>query len=303
MRQYVAWYLILGIAACVLVAGCTSGELPGTKASYQVDSNGVVTFNLPAISTEREILAQDLNYSIERVVFHSEQGNVYGLVSLPAGRPVAAFILAPGAGVRKEAYRDIAATFAKDGYIFLVLDIRGNGGETSGYPLNLTADYERFVQGEWPEYYTIAGDLISARQYITRLYNVPVYIAGESNGGRYAVIAAAQDPASAGYIGISTSGFRMAGEEYTGQARLFLLSVDPDVYVGRISPRPIWIFHSRNDSIISFEDGKELFGRAGEPKEFIAFNGTHGINDEVVGGIIERWAQIYRPEGRIAGSS
>ncbi len=295
--------LLSGIIASVLAAGCIQEERPEGTTSYRVDSDGVLSLNVPPVSAEREVLIRDRNYTIEKVVFHTQQGNAYGLVSLPAGNPVAAFVHAPGAGVKKEVYRDIAATFAEAGYIFLVLDIRGNGGETPGYQMNLTADYERFVHGEWPEFYLISADLIGARQYVSGEFNVPVYFAGESNGGRYAALAAALDRGSAGYVGISTSGFRNAGETYTGQARLFLLSIDPDITIGRVSPRPVWIFHAGNDPVIPFEDGKELFGKAGEPKEFVSFNGTHGINDEVVGGIIERWAQIYRPERRIAGSS
>ena len=83
--------------------------------------------------------------------------------------------------------------------------------------------------------------MINARQYLTSRYSVPVYASGESNGGRYAAVATAIDPGFAGYIGISTSGFGRAGNNpsYTEAARKFLLSIDPDVYIGGISPRPV----------------------------------------------------------------
>jgi fermentation-respiration switch protein FrsA (DUF1100 family) len=89
----------------------------------------------------------------------------------------------------------------------------------------------------------------------------------------------------------------MAGEQYSGDPRRFLLSVDPDNYISRISPRPVWIFHSKTDSIIPFTDGKKLYERAQDPKTFTEFDGGHGINTDVDDRIILQWAQIYGNRG------
>ncbi|MDD1658770.1 MAG: alpha/beta hydrolase, partial [Methanomicrobiales archaeon] len=103
-----------------------------------------------------------------------------------------------------------------------------------------------------------------------------------SNGGRYAAIAVAADPGFSGYIGVSTSGFDLAGNKYSAEnVSRFLLSIDPDHAIGKIAPRPVWIFHSRQDPIIPFAQGEALFSHARSPKEFIVFNGTHGENGEV----------------------
>jgi uncharacterized protein len=90
------------------------------------------------------------------------------------------------------------------------------------------------------------------------------------------------------------SGFQpggLIGSEHStrGQAGRFLQSIDPEYAISRITPRPVWVLHATPDTVIPFDDGKRLAGRAGEPKQFIPFNGTHGINEEA--------DRIYQGEG------
>ncbi|MEM2124305.1 MAG: alpha/beta hydrolase, partial [Methanolinea sp.] len=133
--------------------------------------------------------------------------------------------------------------------------------------------------------------------FLQETYGIPVHAVGESNGGRYAAIAAEVDPAFAGYIGISTSGFSRAGEKYTGDARRFLLSVDPVTLAGSLSGRPSWIFHAPGDPVIPFDEGRALFDALPEPKAFFPFEGTHGSNELVHRTILSECAQIYGTGG------
>jgi len=79
--------------------------------------------------------------------------------------------------------------------------------------------------------------------------------------------------------------------------------LEPSTYFRKISPRPVWIFHAVNDPIIPFNDGKQLFQDALEPKTFTEFSGEHGINADVDERIIMQWAQIYATRGVISNSS
>jgi pimeloyl-ACP methyl ester carboxylesterase len=152
-----------------------------------------------------------------------------------------------------------------------------------------------FTSGQWPQVYRIAADLFGAEQYLHRRYGpIPVWAVGESNGGRYAAQAVAADPGFSGYAGISTSGFDRMGDQYGGSARGFLLSVDPQALSGQISPRPSLIFHAPADPIIPFESGEKLARSLGNSSEFIRFNGTHGVNEEVDRILIERLNERYR---------
>jgi len=98
-------------------------------------------------------------------------------------------------------------------------------------------------------------------------------------------------------VGISTSKWgiqdSLIQQGFSGDVLRFATSIEPGTYLVKISPRPVWIFHSKNDAIIPFEDGKQLFGRAQEPRTFIEFDGDHGINSNVDSLMIMQWAQIY----------
>ena len=290
-------WIIAGVLVVValIFSGCTTtpGSGPATR-TYSVNSSGILSLTVPPATVTENILETRSNITVSRLVFHTPDGDVYALLAA-SPNPKAAFVHAPGAGNKKEGHKDRAIAYATQGYAYLVLDIRGNGGETPGYPMDIERDYTLFERGGMPEYYDNVADMINARQFLSSRYNVPVWYSGESNGGRYAALAAAIDPESAGYIGISTSGFGRAGDNpnYTADARKFLLSIDPDLYVGMISPRPVYLFHAPADPIIPFADGKELYDRAGEPKQFFPFNGTHGVNGEVDEIIFRQYAQIY----------
>jgi hypothetical protein len=273
--------IVLGILmfGLILGAGCT-GTGYGSP-SWSVTRDGFLDISCPGpASPDERVLEKNASLTLSEVSFHNIDEEVYGLLAVPVSLR-GAVVLAPGAGVTKEDERGRVETYAMAGCAALVLDLRGNGGETRGWPFNPEADFLAFDRGSWPEVYKTVCDLSAARGVVTRPGNVPVYSMGASNGGRYAAVAAAADPGFSGYIGVSTSGFGLAGNQYTGNASRFLLSIDPDHAIGKIAPRPVWIFHSRTDPIINFTLGEELYSRAGDPKEFIVFNGTHGENEEV----------------------
>lgn len=288
----------LFLALFVVGTGCM-GEPPGRSidqqhGTYSVDDAGVLSLRCPPCQAEETILSRHEGFTTFRVVFRNPEGDVYAIATVP-DNPVAGFVLAPGAGVRKEGHLGRAEMYATHSYAYLILDVRGNGGETDGYPMDLERDFMRFMAREWPQYYLSACDISCGRAYLQNRSRIPVYAVGESNGGRYAAIAAAVDSGFAGYIGVSTSGFSRAGDDYTGDARRFLLSVDPENAATMMAGRNSWIFHAPGDTVIPFSLGRALYDALPEPKSFFAFNGTHGQNEETDALILEECAQIYGP--------
>jgi dienelactone hydrolase len=290
------------IAAGILIvlialAGCNGHK---ASSSYSVDRNGILSVSCAPVTTSEEILFKNETYTKTKIVMHTQTGDVVTYLAAPQ-HPKAAIVYTPGAGEKPEGHEERMVTYADAGYAFLFVDIRGNGGQTPGYPFNPQRDFSLFEKDDWPQYYLTVCDLVNARQVLTGRFQVPVYAMGSSNGGRYAAVAAGVDPDVAGYVGISTSDWGILDsaiqQGYTGDPVRFATSIEPSSYFTKISPRPVWIFHFVNDTIIPFDYGKQFFLRAGESKTFIEFSGDHGINPDVDDRLLMQWAQIYGTRG------
>jgi len=285
--------LILFIA----FAGCTGSA---TKPSYAVDSKGTLSVSCAPVTTSETVLFTNETYTKTKIVMHTQSGDVVTYLAAPR-QPTAAIVYVPGAGEKLVGHEERMIRYTAAGFAFLFVDTRGNGAETPGYPLNPQLDFNRFLKGDWPQYYLTICDLVASQQILSDRLSVPVYAMGSSNGGRYAAVAAGVDPDFAGYVGISTADWGILDsaikEGYTGDPIRFSTSLEPSTYFSKISPRPVWIFHAVNDPIIPFGNGKQFFLSAKEPKTFIEFSGEHGINPDVDERIIMQWAQIYGKQG------
>jgi hypothetical protein len=128
-------------------------------------------------------------------------------------------------------------------------------------------------------------DALAAAEILRAQPNIDpgrIIYAGESNGGRFAIMACALDGKAKGVLAISTCGY--GTEDAVSAGRLtdpemikFLRSVDPETYLARIAPRPFVMIHSRNDTVIPFDYAEGTFARAFNPKSFHAVGCTkHG---------------------------
>jgi uncharacterized protein len=286
------------IAAGILVvfialAGCTGNR---ASSSYSVDNNGVLSVSCAPVTTSEEILFTNETYTKTKVVMHAQSGDVVTYLASPE-HPKAAIVYVPGAGEKPAGHEERMVRYTAAGYAFLFVDIRGNGGQTPGYPFNPQRDFSQFEKGDWPQYYLTICDLVTARQMLSGRFGIPVYAMGSSNGGRFAAVAAGVDPEFSGYVGISTSDWGVLDsaiqQGYSGNLIRFVTSLEPSTYFAKISPRPVWVFHAAGDPIIPFANGKQFYDSAQEPKTFLEFSGDHGINTDVDNRIIVQWAQIY----------
>ncbi|MEK6918315.1 MAG: alpha/beta hydrolase [Nanoarchaeota archaeon] len=208
---------------------------------------------------------------------------VYGLLIMPKNKTnPPGLILLPGGSVTKESESILGEKIANLGYAVLTFDQRGVG-QTGGYYLGLQEDYNVFAQGNEPTQHLSVYDALKAYDVLKQMKNIDknnIAIAGESMGGRYAIIAAAIDKRLKGVLIISSSGFHFQNENkpYTP----YLESVDPDTYIARISPNPVFMLHSSNDTMIPISDAKTTFNIAKEPKKFYEVSGCpHGYCQEM----------------------
>ncbi|NMB79306.1 MAG: alpha/beta hydrolase [Methanomicrobiales archaeon] len=290
------------LIGCILVSGCASTPAP-EKSSFSVDESGILSLSCAPVTVTEEPIFSNGTYTKSRIILHTENGDVVTYLAAPP-EPKAVIVYAPGAGETLVGHEERMVRFASAGYAFLFVDTRGNGGETPGLPFGqqmIRQDYEKFSKGTMPQYYLSICDLVSSKELLDSRFHVPAYAMGSSNGGRYAAVAAGVDPGFAGYIGISTSDWglynAMIREGVSEDPVQFAASIEPGTYLKKISPRPVWIFHAEKDPVIPFDDGKQFFENAQEPRQFVVFSGDHGINPDVDQKIIGQWAQIYASRG------
>ena len=191
-----------------------------------------------------------------------------------------AVVILPGATVPKEGTQGLAELLSNLGYASLGIEQRNRGGVNPQY------DYELFKAGEEPIEHKMVFDALRSVDVLkqdSRIEAKRIAIIGESNGGRFAIIAAAIDPEIEGVIGISTSGYdtesQTAGINDETLIR-FYRSIDPDTYLGFLPPRKLVMLHSDNDNIIPIDLAKKTFEKAKEPKQFYnVTTGTHGFSE------------------------
>ena len=231
---------------------------------------------------------ENTTYSTYKVNFESRNflnysTTIYGLLIMPKDiKNVPGLILLPGGSVKKESESILASKIANLGYAVLTFDQRGVG-ETGGYYLNFEDDYGVFSQGKEPIQHLSVYDALKAYDVLKSIKNIDksnIAVAGESMGGRYAIITAAIDKRLKGVIVISSSGFHFKNENKPYSP--YLLSIDPDQYISKISPNNVFMLHSLNDNMISINDSKETFSLTKEPKKFYEVkNCAHGYCDEM----------------------
>lgn len=147
-------------------------------------------------------------------------------------------------------------------------------------------DYELYKAGKEPVMHKMVFDALRSVDVLrqdSRIDAKLIAIIGESNGGRFAIIASALDPDIKGVIGISTSGYDTESEIVNIRDEVavrFYRSIDPDTYLQFIPPRKFVLMHSVNDSIIPIGLAENTFRKAKEPKQFYSVTtGTHGFSE------------------------
>jgi len=268
-RQIALSIAVLGIVA--LLAGIfLSSEMVG---EWRVADDGILEYSRPspeyrAISSEVE---GDSNLS--EVSFSSRGAEVAGLLRMPEAQQsggVPGVVLLPGATITKEREQGVAKLLSGLGYASMALDQRNLGG------IDVQGDLEMFLDGQEPTEYKMVHDALAAAEVLRMQPGIDpdriVYL-GESNGGRFAIIASALDKRSRGVIAISTCGYDVEREEIdllrmNGPDTVrFLRSIDPDTYLDRIPPRRFVMIHSLNDTVIPLDSARRTYEKALEPKE------------------------------------
>ncbi|HIH43482.1 TPA: alpha/beta hydrolase [Candidatus Woesearchaeota archaeon] len=266
------------------------------STNYSLTEEGFVNYKVRTPSFTRTVTYQDSSYTKEILTFASKGTKIYADLYLSRhatkNTPVNGIVFMPAA---EKTRTDTAARgifLAKSGYVVLIPDVRGIGdtGKNGGSANRLNSiqdDYYLFLQGKEPVNHLNFYDTLLAAKILEKMPEVrDVIFAGESLGGRTAIIAGAiydkKDTRIKGILGISTAGYGLQKTpDYDAQR--YLNSIDPDFYAGNIAPRKAYFIHATKDGTIPIAAGKDTFHKAAEPKKFIVMENSscHGYCSEM----------------------
>jgi len=174
-----------------------------------------------------------------------------------------------------------------------VIFCHGNAGNISGrletirtlHRLGLNVlifDYRGYGKSEGrPSEKGTYRDAEAAWEYVTKNLEIPanrIILMGRSLGGPVAArVAATRDPAALILESTFTSAADLATEIYPWLPvrRLIRYRYDTQAMLDRVNC-PVLVAHSRDDRLIPFHHGRDLFKRAREPREFLEMEGSHG---------------------------
>lgn len=264
-------------------AGSTAQEnsiINANDDGWSVDAKGYLSYppNRGDVNFRRDNYSETDKLHISKVIYQSSRGNVYGLLVIPKvslGGALPGVVLLPGAGVSKESELYLAEKISEIGVVVLTIDQRGVG-QSDSKPNSIDQDYHDFANGAEPYQHLMvydalrAYDLLSGASFVDKSR---IIIAGESLGGRIAVISTAIEPSISGVLVISSSGFPFSGGNDTLKNR-FVNSINSDHYIAEITPRRIVMIHGINDTVIPIDSAVSSFMKAQEPKKFVVINDT-----------------------------
>jgi len=242
-----------------------------------------------------KVIEENENFSVSKVVFKgAEDKDIYGLFFIPNKEEYNVIIVLPGAEGSKESRRFYAEMLLEMGYGALILDQRGIG-ETDGEMLSFADDLYAFTKREGTNQILMALDTVKAAGFLKNVRGVKnIAVLGESMGGRTAIIATALNETIKGTIVISSAGlFGSLGNDVADQ---YLSFINPNSYIGKISPRRILMLHSVNDTVIPLGDAQRTFSFAKEPKKFVQFSNPeciHGYCKPMKGFIRDELEMIF----------
>lgn len=266
--------LLVGIIALLL--GWHFFSDSSSAGQWAVSDEGILDYIVSMPQYNLSPPQDDGNSTISTVQFVSRDANMAALLRIPRSKSngnekkgsIPGIVLLPGATVSKEREQNLARHLADLGFASITLDQRNLGG------IDPKDDLQMFLKGEEPTEHKMVYDALAAGEILrsrTEIDPTRIIYAGESNGGRFAIMACALDKNARGVLAISTCGYgtdaaiASAGAVDKNQVR-FYRSIDPETYLRKIAPRPLVMIHSRNDTIIPYQLAEQTYARAMLPK-------------------------------------
>lgn len=276
--------------AIVIFAIVVAMHLASSGQGWQVTGDGRLQYSIPKPEYHLKPLEIKNDCQLLEVAFESRDQQIEGLLLRPetnssrGNKSIPGIVLLPGATVTKEREQGLARYLCSLGFASLTLDQRNLGA------IDPLGDLQKFLKGIEPTEHKMVYDALAAAEVLRAQPDIDpdriTYI-GESNGGRFAIIACALDSKARGVIAISTCGYGTgsaisSGELHDPDVIRFYRSIDPDTYLDKIPPRKLVLIHSLNDTLIPYELAEGTYAKAARPKDMHLVGCTiHGFCAEM----------------------
>jgi fermentation-respiration switch protein FrsA (DUF1100 family) len=273
IKRTAAGLLILGSIAAAFIVFIS---LSDTRQEWSVTDDGLLHYLLSTPkyqSIQLEILNNSTLYEVE---FASRDAQIAALLRKPqmklhggeSDKGIPGVVLLPGATVTKEREQGLAKNLCNLGYAIITLDQRNLGA------IDMQRDLKIFLAGGEAIEHMMVYDALAGAEILRNQPEIDpnrIFYIGESNGGRFAIIACALDRKARGVIVMSTSGYGIDDAIESGRlndpdAIRFYKSIDPETYLGEIPPRKLVMIHSQKDPIINYEYANRTYAKALQPK-------------------------------------
>ena len=276
-RKGAGWMLLAAVIALLLGWHFFPDSTSAVNGrDWAVSEEGILDYRVSTPQYNLSPPEKDGNTTLSEVQFLSRDAQMAALLRIPwpkldadgKNRSLPGIVLLPGATVTKEREQKLARYLADLGYASITLDQRNLGA------VDAQGDLQMFLKGEEPTEHKMVYDAMTAAEILRGQPEIDperIIYAGESNGGRFAIIACALDPAAKGVLAISTCGYgtdaAITSQGVTDRDLIrFYRSIDPETYLGKITPRPLVMIHSRNDTVIPYQLAEQTYARGMQPK-------------------------------------
>ncbi|MDV6236514.1 alpha/beta fold hydrolase [Leptospira ellisii] len=196
----------------------------------------------------------------------------------PKEKPKGVVIQFHGNGENRSSHFTSLVWMVNHGYELVVLDYRGYLDST-GIPERETVHKD-------------AVDFLIKELEYSKKRNIPAVVYGQSLGGAIALRAVADLPDKSGIVLVVADGtfanYKKVFRQVVRRVLFFPMdwiagifvsdSFSPEESLSKISPVPMLVVHGTEDDIVSFQNGVEVFGLAGQPKWFWEVRGGGHVN-------------------------
>jgi len=246
-----------------------------------------------------------------RITFEGSMGRLAGVLELPESVPRATCLFAHCFTCSKDfkAAVRIARSLQALGFAVLRFDFTGIGQSDGDFAeTTFTSNID---------------DLVAAAAYLDTEHDAPGLLVGHSLGGTAALAAAHRIPSALAVATIGSpagtehlratllrqapeladtgeASVEIAGRSFRVRAQLLEDLGEHSVIssVQRLG-RPLMVFHSPADTVVSIEQATILFRAAHHPKSFVSVDGADHLllrdprDAEYIGGVLAAWAARY----------